>query len=422
MVAALAPVAALLLAVAVLLMGNGLQSTLLPLRATIEDFSSIDIGVLGSSYFLGFALGCLRGPYVVRRVGHIRTFTAMVAIASTSALVHALLLEPWVWWPMRAITGFCFAVLYMVIESWLNERATNETRGLVFSIYTVINLTMMTFGQLMLMASDPNGFPLFALVSILVSLAAVPVALTGAQAPAPITNVKIRLRHLYAISPVGFVGSLAVGLANGSFWALAPVFARSDEDGVTAVALFMSAVVLGGALGQVPAGRASDRVDRRRVIAAFAVAAGAIGIAMSLAQRDLGQGLLAMGLVFGAAAFPLYSLCAAHLNDFVEDNGFVEASGGLLLLYGIGAVIGPLVASAAMRYGGVAMLFLFTAAVHIALAAFTLYRMRRRQAPAGEERTPFVDSLRVLQTVSTIDPLATDTPEPGDPAGAGDGR
>ncbi len=254
MIATLAPVSALLLSVVFLLMGNGLQGTLLPVRAQLELFSTGDIGILGSFYFLGFASGCYFGPHLVRRVGHIRAFAAMVSLASTATLVHVLVLEPLFWWPVRAITGFCFAVLYMVIESWLNEKSTNEIRGLVFSIYTIINLVVLTIGQMMLTLADPKAFPLFAVASILVSLAALPVALTKAPAPAPapIASVKIRVRYLYNASPVGFIGALVVGLANGSFWSLAPVFAQTNSAvvGASGIAMFMSISVIAGAMGQ----------------------------------------------------------------------------------------------------------------------------------------------------------------------------
>jgi len=209
MIATLAPVSALLLSVVFLLMGNGLQGTLLPVRAQLELFSTTDIGILGSFYFLGFAASCYFGPLVVRRAGHIRTFAAMVSLASTATLVHVLVLEPVFWWPVRAITGFCFAVLYMVIESWLNEKSTNETRGTVFSIYTVINLFVLTVGQMMLTLADPKAFPLFAVASILVSIAALPVALTKSPAPAPIASVQIRIRYLFKSLPVGFSARLS---------------------------------------------------------------------------------------------------------------------------------------------------------------------------------------------------------------------
>ena len=284
MLKTLAPVAALLLSVAILLLGNGLQGTLLPVRAQLEEFTSIEIGILGSAYFVGFALGCLLAPYLIRRVGHIRAFTAMVSIASTVSLAHALILIPEVWWVFRGLTGFCFAGLYMVIESWLMEKSSNETRGLVFSIYTIINLTVVTAGQMLTAVDDPFNFPLFALASILVSLAAVPVALTKSPAPEPPSTVRIRPVHLFRISPVGLVGSVAVGLVNGAFWSLGPVFAQREEGNVTAVAIFMSLVVISGAVGQWPLGRASDRFDRRLVLVIGAAGAAAAGFGLNLAS------------------------------------------------------------------------------------------------------------------------------------------
>lgn len=404
----LAPVAALLLSVAILLMGNGLQGTLLPIRAQLELYSSLHIGILGSSYFLGFASGCVLGPYVLRRVGHIRAFTAMVSLASAVALAHALVLSPYVWWPLRALTGFCFAVLYMVIESWLNEKSSNENRGLIFSIYTIINLTVVTIGQMMLSLGSPTAFPLFAVASILVSLAALPVALTTAPAPGPVASVKVRIGYLYRISPVGFVCALAVGLANGSFWSLGPVFAQSNQFfmGTTAVALFMSVAVIAGAVGQWPLGRASDRTDRRKVIVFTCLGAALAAVGMCLLAQRWEYGMFVFAFLFGAFAFPLYSLGAAHMNDNVEADGFVEASSGLLLTYGAGAVIGPIIASSAMGLLGSVGLFGFTAVVHVAMAGFAIYRMRQRGRRSAEERSPFVDSLRVSQTVSTIDPLS----------------
>lgn len=406
MTAILAPVAALLLSVAMLLMGNGLQGTLLPVRAQFEDFSSLEIGILGSSYFLGFGLGCVLGPHAVRRVGHIRAFTAMVSIASVISLAHALLPSPAVWWVLRAATGFCFAALYTVIESWLNEKSTNQTRGFIFSVYTIINLTVVTIGQMMLTLASPFSFALFAVASILVSLAAVPVALTTAAAPKPIATVRIRPRHLYKLSPVGFVGCFAVGLANSCFWSLGPIFAQREEGDVTAIALFMSLTVIAGAAGQWPLGRASDRMDRRKVIIVACAGAALAATGLVLAGRLWEPGLLMFAALFGFFAFPIYSLCAAHLNDYVEQDGFVEAATGLLLVFAAGAVAGPVIASSLMRYYGVDALFSFTACVHAATAAFTFYRMRRREPAPMEEHVDFADSFRMAQTVSVVDPLS----------------
>lgn len=389
-----------------LLMGNGLQGTLLPVRAQLEDFTSLDIGVLGSAYFLGFALGCVLGPRVVRRAGHIRTFAATVAVASTISLAHVLIVWPAAWWLFRAGTGFCFATLYMVIESWLNEKANNETRGFIFSVYTIINLTVMTIGQMMLVLDSPLTFTLFALSSILVSLAAVPVALTTAQAPVLPSSVHIRPRYLYSISPVGFVGCFAVGLANSCFWALGPVFAQRDEGDVTTIAVFMSLTVICGAAGQWPLGRASDRVDRRKVIIAACLGGALAAVGLVAAARLWPEGLLLFAGLFGFFAFPLYSLCTAHMNDFVQPDGFVEAASGLLLVYAGGAVLGPLIASAFMRFYGLDALFAFTAVVHTGMVVFTVYRMRRREQAPKEDRGEFADAIRVSQTVSVVDPLS----------------
>jgi len=415
MVAALVPVTALLLSVALLLMGNGLQGTLLPVRAHIETFSTFNIGILGSVYFTGFAAGCYLGPYVVRRVGHIRTFTAMVSLASVLALAHALILNPFMWWLFRSITGFCFAVLYLVIESWLNEKSTNETRGVVFSVYTIINLTVVTMGQMMLMLGDPADFSLFAVASILVSLAALPVALTGAPAPAPIAEVKIRIWYLYKTSPVGFAGAFAVGLANGAYWALAPVFAQSSHfvSSTAGIAIFMSTAVIAGAVGQWPLGRLSDRLDRRKVIILACSGAALSGLGMGVFAATWEPAIFIFAPLFGLFAFPLYALSAAHMNDSVETGGFVEAASALLLLYAIGAIFGPLIASAAMRFLEPQGLFLYTSLIHAAMVAFTVYRIRKRKKRVEDNRVPFADSIRIAQTISVLDPLAQ-TPEDDD--------
>lgn len=408
MIRTLLPVAALLASVAVLLLGNGLQGTLLPVRAQLEDFGSVNIGILGSSYFLGFAAGCMLAPYAVRRVGHIRAFTAMVAIASTVSLAHALIVWPPIWWVFRALTGFCFAGLYMIIESWLMERSTNETRGFVFSVYTVINLTVITIGQMFVALDDPRNFPLFAIASILVSLAAVPVSLSTATAPKPPTVVRIRPMHLFRISPVGLVGSFSVGLSNGAFWSLGPVFAQREEGNVTAIAIFMSLAVIAGAVGQWPLGLLSDRQDRRRVIIGACIAAAIAGAALSAASLMWAPTpvILALAAMFGVFAFPLYSICAAHTNDHVEADGFVEAASGLLLVFSAGAVAGPVLASFAMKLYGVWALFSYTAMVHVALAAYATYRIRTRNPVAADSRGTFQETITVSQTVSTIDPNA----------------
>lgn len=401
-----APVAALLLSVAILLTGNGLQGTLLPVRAELEAFGTFSIGVLGSAYFVGFAIGCVFGPQTVRRVGHIRTFTALTAVASAVALAHALIVQPQLWWLLRAITGFCFAGLYVVIESWLNDRATNETRGTILSLYTVINLTVITLGQLMITFYDPSKFPLFALASILVSLAAVPVAITTSQAPVPPKLAVIRPQRLYRVSPVGLMGCFASGLANGPFWTLGPLFAVESGLDLRGVAFFMSLTVLGGAIGQWPLGLLSDRMDRRKVIVGICAVAAVGAVALAVMSRMAPAYILWGGLGFGLFAFPLYAVCVAHANDYVDPAEFVEASGSLLLVNAAGSIVGPLVAAVAMGVAGPAGLFGTITLVFVIMAGFALYRMRQRAGRPAAEKAHFVAVPRTSPEVAPLDPRA----------------
>jgi MFS family permease len=410
MLSMIAPVGALLLSVAFLLMGNGLQSTLLPVRAEIETFSTLSIGVMGSAYYIGFALGCVLCPYVVRGVGHIRAFTAMVAVAATVALLHILFLSPVVWWPLRGLTGFCFAGLYLVIESWLNDRATNATRGAIFGIYTFINLTVITVGQFMITLYDPASFPLFMLASILVSLAAVPVALTRAQAPAPIAAVRLRPWRLYGLSPVGMVGCGVVGLANGAFWSLGPLYATGEGLDLASLATFMGLTVLGGALAQWPFGRLSDSRDRRQVIALACGLAVLAGLALAVVGGLWVRAIFPLTVLFGAFAFPLYALCVAHANDMMAKDEFVEASSGLLLANGVGSAIGPILASGAMSVIGPSGLFFYTAVIHAVMLAFVLHRIRQRAPAPPEERGSFVAVPEHSPAVVTLDPRSDETP------------
>jgi MFS family permease len=404
----LAPVSALMLGVATLLVGNGLLGTLLPVRAGIEQFPTIAIGIMGSTYFVGFVGGCLLGPRLVQRAGHIRTFTAMVAIASALALVHLLAVEPVVWWAARGAAGFCFACIYLVVESWLNERATNNTRGTILSVYTMINLLAITGGQFLLTLYDPASFPLFVLVSMIFSLGAVPVALTRAPSPAPLSTVRLRPLRLYKLSPVGFGGCFAVGLANGAFWMLAPLFVAESGRDISAIAEFMAFTIVAGALAQWPFGRVSDHMDRRYVLAVAAGLSALAGIALVFASHAWPGGLLVSAALFGAFSFPMYSLCVAHANDVMEREEFVEASSGLLLANGLGSALAPTIASLAMTKIGPSGLFLYTAVIHAAMIVFVLHRMRRRAVLPGEHER-FVPLAEATPTVVTLDPRSDET-------------
>jgi len=402
MIKALSPVAALLLSVSILLTGQGLQGTLLPVRASLEDFSTVAIGAMGAAYFFGFTIGCLRGGELMRRVGHVRVFLAMGAVASAVPLLHGLVIQPIVWGTLRMLTGFCFAVLYVVIESWLNESSSNENRGVVFSTYAMITMTVLAAGQMMTLMYEPTGLQLFVVASILVSISAVPVALTTSPTPEHPHSVAVDLKRLFEISPSGAVGCLVSGLANGSFWGLAAVFATSIGNDTSLAAWFMTAAVIGGAVGQWPLGILSDVIGRRVVLIAVSTVGASAGLALFLLGPALDfLSAILLGALWGGLAFPLYTIAVAYANDFAEPGEYVVLSGGLLLMYGIGATVGPFVASALMTLQAPAGLFLFTAIVHLLLIGYVSLRYLRRRTHA-DQQVAFGDALSAAQTASQV--------------------
>ncbi len=409
MISTIATISALLMSVSILLIGNGLQGTLVSVRANLESFSDPVIGLMISGYFAGYIAGSLLAPVLIMRAGHIRAFAAFAAVAAASALIQAMAVDPIVWIVFRVVTGFCFCGLYMVIESWLNEKTPSATRGQIFSVYRIIDLGSNMAGQLLLTVADPMGFPLFCLVSILISLSLVPVAVTRAMAPRPLHRARIRLKKLYRTSPLGLTGSFAVGLANGAFWGLAPIFVQGAGHSVTTVAQFMSLTVLGGAAFQWPIGYASDRFDRRKVLIVTAFMAVIVGISLAFLWDMSVAVLLGLAVLYGGCIMPIYSLSVAHTNDYVAPTDFVEASGGLMLVFGIGATVGPFAASYAMHELGGWGLFAYTAAVHGLLALFGLYRMTRRPSVPLADKDAFVSVLRTSPAVTEMDPRG----EPG---------
>jgi len=388
MTANLRPIASLLLSVALLLAGNGLQFTLLPLRGHAEDFGTPALGVIASAYYIGFVSGCLLGPYAILRAGHIRAFAAMVAVAAATTLAYALVPDPVAWFVLRLITGFALAGFFLVIESWLNDRATNDNRGRVMSAYVVTNFAAIVVGQLLVTLYPVQEAGTFMLSAILCSLAIVPVAMSRSAQPAPITIVRFQPARLYKAAPVALVASFMIGVANGSFWGLAPLSAAGSGLNDNEVAVFMSIAVAAGALAQWPVGRLSDRIDRRVVLFVLLVGAAATGIALWLLAAT-GPLLTAFGFLFGALTLPTYAVAAAHAYDKTPSSDMVATAATILLVNGLGAALGPLFATAVMTPEGPRRLFLFTAAVQAALAAYVLYRTRVQAPPHPVEKTGF---------------------------------
>lgn len=388
MIASLLPVASLLSGVALLLVGHGLLTLALPLRGEAEGFDPIALGALGAAYYAGFVAGCLNGPRLVRRAGHIRACAAVVCGVSAAAAAYPLAVSAPAWIVLRFAFGYGLAVFYLVVESWLNDRASNTTRGMIMSAYIMVNHVALTGGQLLLLAWPVEGFHLFVLGSVLISVSAIPVALTRQAQPAPVTEVRFRPGRLWRASPVGLMGSLMIGVANGAFWSLAPVSATDFGLSHEQAAIFMSVAVMSGALVQMPIGRLSDRLDRRHVLAAVLAAAMATGLAVFLTTPS-GLVLTLLGAAFGASALPGYSLAAAHAYDHADPSDYVGTASSLLLMNGLGSIVGPIAAAFVLRASPGGGLYLFTAATHTVLLGFVLWRVTRRAAPPERARESF---------------------------------
>ncbi|MEE2691566.1 MAG: MFS transporter [Pseudomonadota bacterium] len=413
---AVAALSALLLAAAILLTGNGLQSTLISVRAGLEHFPTTLIGVQMSAYFAGFVLGCRINPSFIKSVGHIRTFVALASIASASALAHAIVVNVVVWPILRAVTGFCFAGLFMIIESWINERATNSTRGRILSVYRIVDLLALTAGNALLTVASPASFELFALISILISLALVPVALTRSPAPKPIQTAKLDIPRLYAVSPAAAIAAPMGALANAAFWAMAPVYVQRLGHGSATIAAFMSAAIIGAALLQWPLGWLSDRMDRRKVMV-MASLAGALS-AFSLAQFGATSTmlLLVFGFLVGAFIIPMFGLAAAHANDHADSDNAVATNGGLLLLHGCGSVIGATIGGVMISIAGPSSLFDYIGSVYVLLAGVCLYRILMRAPAPDEKKAPFVPVPK--SAAPTVFEIAQEEAEEGEPVPA----
>ena len=407
--ALLAPVAALLVGVALLMLGNGLFLTLVPLRADLEGFGAAWIGVIGAAYSVGFVAGCYLVPPLVARVGHIRVYAAIAALGAIVPLLHLLALHPAAWILFRIIIGLCISGLYMVIESWLNGAATRRNRGTVFSAYVAIHLAAVTAGQYLLLLDTPSSSKLFSLATILFALGVIPVCLT--RAPSPPLPVKARpdLRKLWRNSQVSVVGCFTNGMANGAVWSLVPVYAKGLGLSVAGIAIFVSVAIVGGAVVQYPLGRLSDRLpDRRWLIAAVCAVAAAAGAVLLTADSLPALLVYVAYFFFGAAAFSIYGFSVAHANDHADPEDFVEISAGLLVIFGVGAVAGPLIAAALMEALGAGYLFLFTGVVHGAVALWTFRRTKQRRAIAPEDREDYVPMARTSPNIFAFDPRAED--------------
>ena len=384
----LRPIFSLLLGLFFLIVGHGLQLNLIPLRAEAEGWSAFQIGVIGSAYYVGFVGGCIGAPYLILRAGHIRAFMVLVSLIAAAMVTHPLWVTFPVWLVLRLIFGACLAGLYMIIESWVNDRASNQNRGLIMSAYIMVNYGALAIGQFLVTQYSPLEFSLFAIATLFMSLAAIPLALTRQAQPAPVALVRFRPLALYRASPVGLIGVCASGLANGAYWSLGAVAAVGHGLTSRDAALFMTIATAAGALGQWPVGRLSDRMDRRLVLVGLLTLAAFVGLLFAFVPLP-GKGWYVLAVFYGFAVAPSYSIAAAHAYDYAAKGTMVETAAGLFIASASGSIIGPLIASTMMEHFGSGKLFLYTAIVHVALVAYIIFRLRMRPGVATALKTEF---------------------------------
>lgn len=410
MASTLGRVSTLLLAVAILLVGHGLQLSVLPLRAGALDWSTAAIGLTGSAYFVGFVVGCLIIPSVVAQVAHIRTFMVMAALATTALLALGLLDHLAAWLALRLCTGFAFAGLYMVIESWLSESATEQSRGSVLAVYSMISLLAMMLGQALLGVAGPLDLELIMLAALIMALAILPIGLTRMTAPPAIPRARFSPRVLLRASRVAVVCAFFGGLVTGAFWSIGPLVAQALGLTGTDIGVMMGAGIVGGALAQFPVGRLSDHFDRRRVIAAL-MAVGALVSALGwwLAPGGVAA-LLVVVFCVGATAMPVYALCIATAADNAEVP-LIQITSGILVMNSLGSILGPLLVAPLMATLGGAGFFLFAAAALLLGALWALYRISVVERPSRHEHR----FLAVPRTSIVAAELAEPAPDPQAP-------
>ncbi|MEM5494032.1 MFS transporter [Hoeflea sp. AS16] len=390
MIQSVRSVASLLLSTFFLLTAMGLSGYLIPVRAVAEGWSTFAISLIATGYAIAFTASCIITPRLVLKVGHVRVFGALTTLMAMSYLLHTLVVDPTVWVLTRAMAGFSIAGAYMIIESWLNEKVSNENRGALFSVYMMVSMSAVMVGQYIVPFGDPSGPTLFMLCTLICSMAVMPTLLSSAQSPQPLTQVKFDVPALYRRSPAAVIGTLLAGVIASAWGGLGPVYATqlglSTAEGATMLAIAM----VGGAIFQYPLGRISDRMDRRRVM----IFAGIIGVLACTITVSFGVDnriIFFAGMLFlGTVLLPIYSLNVAHANDHAEPDEFVEVSSGLMITYGVATMIGPLITGGAMDWFGPHALFVVIAICFAAYSGHAAWRISRREQPSEEMRSNFL--------------------------------
>jgi MFS family permease len=380
---------AILLGIGFMMLANGLQGTLLAVRAGIEGFSTFTTGIVMSGYFIGVFVGSFVAPRLVKRVGHIRVFSALASLASISILFHGVYIDPWMWMAMRVITGISFAGFFVVTESWLNDRASNETRGKVLSFYMVIVTGSMGAGQFLLTLAAPDAIDLFILISVIISFGLIPILLTVKPAPSFDTSSKMSIIDLYRASPLAVIGNCLTGMAHGTIFGLGAIYASQVLVELSAISWFMACFLIGSLVSLWPIGYLSDRIGRRAIMAALSIISIVCCLFAIATPKDSINFYLVI-VALGGAAMPMYSICVAYANDRLEPHQIVAASGSLVMVSGIGLMTGPIVIAFLMDYYDVVFYFWGIAMVFGLILLFTLVRINLREGIALEDQSTLI--------------------------------
>ncbi len=383
---------ALLLGMLLLMVGNGLQGTLIGVRGDIEGFSTLEISIVMSAYFAGFLGGSRMAPVLIRRVGHIRVFAALGSMVSAALILFPVLTDPISWTVLRVLIGFCFSAVYVTAESWLNNSTTNENRGKTLSVYMVVQLAGIVSAQGLLVVGDPGGYTLFIILSVFVSISFAPILLSVTPTPAFETTRRMGLREILNVSPLGCVGVFVLGGIYSAMFGMSAVYATEVGFSLGQISIFVASFYVGGLLFQYPIGWISDRMDRRRLIL-ITSALGAVASILAVFSGELFVPVIIAAFIVGGMANPLYALLIAYTNDFLEHDQMAAAGGGLLFINGVGAIFGPLIVGALMGAAGPSGYFLYLVALLAGLAAYAAYRMTVRPAPSSDDTVSYAPVL-----------------------------
>lgn len=379
---------ALLLGMMLLMVGNGLQGTLLGVRGEIEGFSTFEMSLVMSAYFVGFLGGSRMAPGMIRRVGHVRVFAALASFISAVLILYPVFTHPLAWIAGRVLIGFCFSGVYVTAESWLNNAATNDTRGQALSAYMIVQMLGVVGAQALLLVADPSGYELFVVISVLVSISFAPILLSISPTPAFDATKPLSLAELFRFSPLGCVGMFLLGGVFAAQFGMAAVYGGEAGMSLGQISLFVSAFYVGALVVQYPLGWLSDRMDRRFLIMVSAALAGG-GAFLGALMGGIFPMLLVSAFLVGGMSNPLYSLLIAHTNDFLDLEDMAAASGGLVFINGVGAISGPLLIGWAMGLFGPSGFFLYIGALMLGLTLYAGYRATVRAATPVEETTTY---------------------------------